>query len=297
MRQPAQNINKANPSSQYHKSCNCIVNSNYLSAKAFLLHSYLASKPADWVIRKEDIARFMGCSTRTALLYMAELKKFGHLSHYQETDDYGQFCGSYYQFHELPVESANESIVIRIDEKRKRQKAKESRQRQLQERERVLKELAEEEAREGTVENLSLHKLFKECLKRLKKVEPNINQSDTEYLKLSFKAYARTHKGRIYEHGAYAWMENALKFRMKSGSRTMKIGAAKDIRSDAVAANQQAQADYINAQTRELRSHTPKTSEQKINDTSWSDGIDFCESQHDEQKMNEFEDFDDKTPW
>lgn len=274
-------IHKANPKRNYHKSCNQILNDNYMTAKAFLIHSYLSSKPSDWQIRKCDIARLLGCSERTALKYMSELKVCGHLVMYNETDDNGRFVGNYYQFHELPVDASNEAKVVRMDAKRTKQRAIENLEKKRRNLDQLARELqADESLHRKKVEpiGIDLRAMFSDCFDRLKKLQDGqINANDSEYLELAFKEYVRTCEGTIYAHAAFQWMERALQFRMSGELRTMTINVGKDKRSAAIAANQMAQADYINAQTRELKSHTPKTTEQRLNDIRWADddNIDF----------------------
>ena len=268
-------INKCTPDSHFHKLPNSISRNTELSTPAHRILVHLCSLPNDWRIYKDYVAHIINRAPRTAQRYLSELRDHGHIIYVNEHDDYGNFAGGHNVLYETPIEAANTAIVVRMDEKRKQQKAKENRARQLRERERVLAEIAEEQEQEKKVSDLNLHKLFRECFKRLKKVDKNINASDAEYLKLAFKAYLRTHEGKLYEHSVYDWMEKALQFRLQREYRTMKISAVKDERSNAVAANQQAQADYINAQTSQLKSCTPKTTAEKQTDTSWCDDLTF----------------------
>lgn len=269
-------VNRSNPDKNFTVYSNTTIRETrkYLSCKSQNLLFYMLSMPTDWRFTLRAIADDYGNSESSVQRWISELRNNGHVQYMQEYDEHGNFAGGFYRVYETPLECCNDTILVRIDEKRKSQLEKERQSIKMQERQRVLAEIAEEEAlRTRQSIGINIKKMFRDCFARLKKANPHMNANDQESVKLAFRDYLdeceRHTNWEIRFSGAYNWMEKALRFRMQSDFRTAKISQSKDKRCAAVAANQQAQADYINGKTNELRGHTTKTTEQRMTDVSW----------------------------
>ena len=223
-----------------------------LSSHAYRVHTTYLSKSSTWNVNRAAVAKLLKVSIRTAQNVMNELKQAG-LVEYKKT---GPRTG-YYVFYEFP----KKEMKAILNQKAANEEPENSKPDQVAEKENPppAQVIPTKEEEKETV--------YARCITRLKKVFNGLSSDELVYLELAYSNFVDTLTTKIIRQDmAFNWLYNGLQGRRRTGYRLLKINAEKDKKADAV-------VNIIRAQTANLEAKTPKTTEQRLNNTDWAEGL------------------------